>query len=420
MLVMHPLRDRRFRALVIGQAVNGIGSWCALVAIWGYAAQRFNAEPWQVAVLGLTWTIPGALLGPLAGVPTDRLDPRRVLIAADSAAALCAVAMAFSDTYWMLVIWSSAQGFAKSFAQPAFGALAPRIVEDDQLARANALLATAMQVSIAFGPLLGATAIQTMGAKGAFLADAITYAIGIMVVIPLVISPRPPRTQARQSAWIESREGWRIVRERPEVMRLFVGAIGIYMLWGSGVTMEPLYVKDVLHRSPATFAHLQTAFGIAMVLFGFVVAHFGERSTRVHIVALGAIGSGLSAALYLGTAQLSFAFIGITLWGVCTPWFTTPMRTLLQRATPIETHGRVFAVDETLRSWSMALATGTAALAFGGLGHRNAGLLYGAVPVAGGLVVLSTVRRLRTVVDVSSAKTITAVAALPAATPIGE
>ncbi len=388
---MHPLRNRSFRALAIGQAVNGIGSWCALIAIWGYATERFHATPWQISVLGLTWTIPGALLGPMAGVPTDRWDPRRVLIVADSLAAGCAIGMAFTNTYWGLVVWSSAQGFAKSFAMPAFGALTPRVVSDEQLPVANAILNSAMQASIAFGPVLGAAAIELSGAKGAFLVDAFTYCIGVAVVIPLVLSPIAKSQVA--SPWSDALEGIRVVRARPEVMRLFAGAVGVYALWGAGVTIEPLYVRDILERSPATFAYLQTAFGVMMVLVGFVVARVGERSTRIDVVAAGAIASGLCAALYLATPLIGVAFLAIALWGVSTPWFTTPMRTLLQRATPAEAHGRVFALDETLRSWAMAVATGSAGFAYSEFGYRGAGVLYASLPVLGGLVILSGARR---------------------------
>jgi predicted MFS family arabinose efflux permease len=385
---VHPLRDRRFRALVVGQAVNGIGSWCALVAIWGYAAERFDAEPWQVAVLGLTWTVPGAILGPLAGVPTDRLDPRRVLIGADLAAAVIALAMAASTTYWSLVVFSALQGFAKSFAQPAFGALAPRIVADDQLARANALLSTSMQVSIAVGPLLGAAAISASGARGAFLIDALTYLIGVAVTVPLQL--RPIDRIESGSAWSQAREGLRVVRARPEVVRLFAVGTGVYVLWGSGVTLEPLYVKDVLHRSPATFALLQTIFGIAMVVFGLVVGRMGEATANVRVLAAGSIASGAAVMVYLATRHLGVAFAGIALWGVATPFFVTPMRTLLQRATPPETHGRVFAVDETLRNIGMAAATGTAGLAFGAFGARASGILYGSIALVGGVVALAS------------------------------
>ncbi len=360
--------------------MSGIGSWCALVAIWGYAAERFDADPWQVAILGLTWTVPGALLGPFAGIPTDRFDPRRVLIVSDVFAAVFAVAMAFSGSYWTLVIWSSMQGFAKSFAHPAFGALAPRIVDDAQLPRANALLSTAMQVSIAFGPLLGATAIEASGARAAFLIDALTYVVGIAVVAPLKL--RPIERQTNGTAWQDALVGLRVVRARPGVMRLFGVAIGVYVLWGSGVTLEPLYVRDVLERSPATFALLQTVFGVAMVAMGLVVARFGDRSTSATVVAVAAGASGACLIAYMWTASIVVAFAGIAVWGAVTPWFTTPMRTLIQRATPADTHGRVFALDEALRSWAMAIATGTAGIAFGAFGNRGSALIYGLLPIA--------------------------------------
>ncbi len=394
---MSPFRDKRFRALVIGQAVNGIGSWCALVAIWGYAAERFDAEPWQVALLGLTWTLPGALLGPFAGIPTDRLDPRRVLIAADIGAAVFALAMAASNTYWALVLAGTFQSFAKSFAQPAFSALAPRIVADEQLVRANALLSTSMQLSIAVGPLLGAVAIETMGASEAFIIDALTYMIGVAVVVPLKLSVI--HRGDRGSVIEEAIEGIRVLRARPAVMRLFGVATGCYLLWGSGITLEPLYVREVLHRTPATFALLQTAFGIMMVLCGLLVGRIGDRVSNVWVLGVGSIVSGLGAALYLATPWVGVAFIGIGIWGAATPFFATPFRTMLQRSTPVHTHGRVFAVDETLRNWAMAIATGSAGLAFTAFGARSSGLLYGALPIIGGLVAFGAGSRLRRVVE---------------------
>jgi MFS family permease len=387
---MSPLRDRRFRALVVGQAVNGIGSWCALIAMWGYATERFDAEPWQVAVLGLTWTLPAFLIGPLAGLPTDRLDPRRVLIVADLAAAAVAVGMAMSSTYWTFVAVASLQSFAKAFAQPAFGALTPRIVEDHQLPRANALLGTAQQLSIAIGPLLGAVAIEAFGARGAFLVDAATYLVGVAVTVPLRLSPIA--RSARQGVFAEVAEGFRVVHARPAVRRLFVVGAGVYVTWGAGITLEPLYVRDVLERSPRTFAYLQTTFGIMLVLFGLVVGRVGDRASNLRALSYGAMAGGACLALYTATSTQAVAFIGIALWGAATPWFATPMRTLLQRATPPETHGRVFAVDELLRNACMAVATGTAGVMFGVIGAAGSGLLYGGIAVVGGVVALGGIR----------------------------
>jgi hypothetical protein len=43
------LHDRRFAALLVAEAANSIGSWASAVALWGFAAYRFDAGPTQTA-----------------------------------------------------------------------------------------------------------------------------------------------------------------------------------------------------------------------------------------------------------------------------------------------------------------------------------------------------------------------------------
>src|SRR6476469_2020979 len=92
---MHLLRTRSFALLFAGQALNGIGSWAALVAMWGFAAYRFDSGPAQIAMIGLAWSVPAAIIGPVAGVPIDRFGAKRVLVLAYMAGAATAVAMSF-------------------------------------------------------------------------------------------------------------------------------------------------------------------------------------------------------------------------------------------------------------------------------------------------------------------------------------
>ncbi len=69
------LRVPGFLPLLAGQAVNAIGNWVALIAIWGFAAFRFDAGAGDLALLFVVLAVPGAFLGPLLGVPIDRLGP---------------------------------------------------------------------------------------------------------------------------------------------------------------------------------------------------------------------------------------------------------------------------------------------------------------------------------------------------------
>jgi MFS family permease len=389
---MSPLRDRRFVLLLAGQAINGIGSWCALVALWGYAAYRFDASAAQIALLSLSWSLPGAIFGPLGGVPVDRFGPRRALIAADGMAAIVSVALAFSNSYWQLIALGAFIGLSRSVSDPAFTALAPRLVDDSQLLRANALMGAAMMSSIAFGPLLAAGAIAAWGPRGAFVIDAITYGVGIAVVVPLRIGAikragddRPASTSA------ELREGLRIVRDRPAVRQILGLSCTVYMVWGAYAVIEPLYVRDVLHRPPSTFALLQAAFGALLLTNALLLSRLGERVAHMRTLRAAALASAAAAPIYVGTSWLPAAFIGICVWGAATAWLIAPRDTLLQRATPVEAHGRVLAIDSTLRSAAHVVALPLAALLVEAFGVRAAAFTFAVGPVIG---VLAT-RRMR-------------------------
>jgi MFS family permease len=382
---MSLLRDRRFALLVSGQAINAIGSWCALVALWGYASYRFDAGPAQIALLSLSWSLPAAVFGPLGGLPVDRFGPRKVIIAADAGAAAVAVALSFAGSYWMLVALGAGMGCARLFSEPAFAALAPRLAPDDQLLPANALIGAANQSAIAFGPLLAAGAIAGWGMRSAFLVDAVTYVVGIVTILPLklrAIDARQPRAGFRE----ELRSGFDVVRDRPALARLLAIGASVYLVWGAYGVIEPIYFRDVLHEPPSTFAWMQAVFGFMLLGTALLLPRLGARVATLRTVRAAAIVTALVAPIYVGTQYLWVAAIGIGVWGAATALFVAPHRTLVHREAPIAAHGRVLALDSALRSWAHVIGLPLAALSVTVLGVRGAALSVGAIALAGALV----------------------------------
>jgi MFS family permease len=398
---MSLLRDRRFALLAFGQAVNAIGTWCALVALWGFASFRFDAGPTDLALLGLAWALPAVLLGPVAGLPIDRFGPKRVIVVADTLAAGVALLFLLADSFTALILLGAVEGLTKAFSEPAFQALPPRIVPDEKLAAAHGVLSTATMSAIAFGPLLAAASIAAFGVEGAFVVNAATYLVGVLVLLPFRIGPAvvPQGTESR-GAVAEIREGLHVVRARPELRWLFVLAASVYLIWGAFVVVEPIYVREVLHGSPTLFAMLQSTFGVGLVLTGIVVARLGDRLVRWSVVCAAAVGSAVGAALYVGTAVVAIAFVGLFLWGVVTALLISPMRTLMQRAAPVETHGRVFALDGMVHSTGDLVSLPVVGLAAGVIGVQAAGVAMAVVPLTGGVMVWRTMRRRATAVVV--------------------
>jgi MFS family permease len=378
------LRDRQFALLFVGEAINGIGSWAALIALWGYAAYKFDSGPTQIAWLGLAWAAPAAVLGPLAGVLIDRAGPRRVLVGTYAAESVIALAMAFSTTYGQLLVLSVVYGVTVAAARPAGAALPPRLVEDDDLLAANALLGAAQESSIVFGPLLAAGIIALWGVRAAFLADAITYWVGIAVLLPLRLRHVPPAPRVKVRA--EIGDGLRTARQQPVVRFVLLLSIGVHVSWSTFLVVEPIYVRETLHRSATTLGLLQTAFGIGMVGTGLLLPRLGDRVATPRALAASVMLSGVAAATYVGTGSVVVAFVGVFLWGVDVAFFSAPSRTLLQRATPMATHGRVLALSATIESWASMAVVPVAGLVAASIGIRGVAFIAAGIASAVGIV----------------------------------
>ncbi|MCB1249587.1 MAG: MFS transporter [Acidimicrobiales bacterium] len=414
---MHVLRVRGFAPLLASEAINAIGNWIAVIAIWGFAAFAFDADAGDLALLFVVLSLPGAVLGPALGVVIDRIGPRRALIIANLGGVAAALALTQADSYAMVIVLALPLGLIEAMAAASLDALPPRLVDDEDLVTANALLGGAQDLAIVIGPILAAVVNVRWGLAGAFAADAVTFAVGFVVAwrlrLPAEADGRVAAAPAEgdiadaeagatagatsdepTSAWRELREGFSIAR-RTDGVRWTLGVATVtYALWATFGVLEPLYVSEVLGADDTTFALLQTVFGVGLVLTGLALATFGDRIARPRYVALATIASGATAALYLGTESLVVAYVGVFLWGMDVAFFYVPAKTLLQRFTPARAHGRVLSLNQAIEPAAAIPITPLAALAVGLVGIQVVGVAAGVLAAVAGLVALRLARRL--------------------------
>lgn len=391
--VVRVLRVPGFGPLLAGEAVNAIGNWVALIAVWGFAAFRFDAGAGDLALLFVVLALPGALLGPVLGVAIDRLGPRRTLILANAAGFVNALALTQAESYGSVIVLALPLGLVEALAGASLDALPPRLVPDEDLVTANALLGGAQDLAIIVGPAVAAVVNARWGLEGAFAADAATFLVGLAVALRLAVVEAPPDA-VPVSTWRSLREGLGLTR-RTAGLRWTLGVAGVtYLLWALFGVLEPLYVRDVLDESDTVFALLQTVFGVGLVGAGLALAAVGERIARPRYVAIATVVSGATAALYLGTRSLAVAFVGVLLWGVDVAFFYVPAKTLLQRYSPSTAHGRILSLNQSLEPLASLLMAPVAAVLVGVVGVRHLGVVGGAVAALAGLVALRLARNL--------------------------
>ncbi len=168
------LRIRDFRLLWVGGLVSAFGSWLLILAV---PAHVFLVTG-SLRDTGLTLAaqyLPVLLLGPVAGVFTDRWDRRRLMIATSlfRAAAVALMLLGTSPgRYWVLYAALIAESSGGVLYVPAVQARTPAIVGTGTLLSSanslNAVTGGAMQL---IGGPLGGILLTISGIKWLICAD---------------------------------------------------------------------------------------------------------------------------------------------------------------------------------------------------------------------------------------------------------
>jgi predicted MFS family arabinose efflux permease len=388
----------RVAVFLAAEALSAVGSLATMVAIWGYAVYRFDAGPGELSLYGLAFAVPGVLLGPVAGSVVDRLGPKGTIAASRVLGIVASLLLLTVDTFLSMVLLTVLHGVAMTFAVPAVQSMPPRLVDERHVARTNALVSLTDDLSLVIGPAVAGASIAAFGFRGAFVFDALTYALGLLVLpmvrLRAVAGPAAAPGAARVR---DVFAGWALVARVPVLRWTVACTAAVFSLYGLALLAEPLYVRDVLERSATTFAALQTSFGICLVAGGLIAARMGDRLASFRWVAVGVIGSGAAAVVYLGTRSVVIAFAGVALWGMATAAISGPSRTVLQRSTPEHAHGRVMAVDLVAGNAAMLIGIVIGGPVIAAVGVPGAAFLFGSLAAGLGVAALVADRRSATV-----------------------
>jgi hypothetical protein len=158
--LLAPLRHRDFRLLWSGACVSLLGDGAFLVAL-AWQVYALSDAATAMSLVGIAMTVPTILFLLVGGVASDRLDRRRIMLAADVARAVAVGVLAVLSLtgvleLWHVVVLVVVYGTGAAFFAPAFDAIVPELVPTEQLAQANALEQIVRPVALRLaGPAVG-------------------------------------------------------------------------------------------------------------------------------------------------------------------------------------------------------------------------------------------------------------------------
>ena len=344
------LRIRDFALLWAGMSVSLIGDGVYFVAL-AWQVYDLSGSPTALSLVGVAWTLPLALFVLLGGVVTDRVERRRVMIAADLVRALAVAVIGVLSLsgvieLWHLVVMAALFGTGEAFFGPAFTSIVPQIVPRQLLLQANALDQFVRPLGfMLLGPALGGWIVATFGPGEAFVFDAGTFLVSALALA--FVSPRPLAVREEATSLLRDvREGFGFVRARPWLWATLVAA-AIFLLayWGPIDVLVPYRVRNELGGDAGDYGLILAFGGLGSIAAAALVGRRGLPRRHITVMYLSwAIGSLALVGLGVGTAVwqlMGFMFVegafftaGIVIWG-----------TLLQTHVPGELLGRVTSLD---------------------------------------------------------------------------
>jgi MFS family permease len=351
--------NRNFRLLFIGQTISQLGDWFNTVAVFALLLDLTGSAT-AVAWMMIVQFLPVALVGPVAGVVVDRVDRRRLMIAADLIRGTLILGLLLVrelEHVWIAYVVMSLTVSASAFFEPARTATIPNLTSESELMPANALASAAWSAMLAIGASIGGIVTAIAGRNVAFVINAASFFVSAYFISQTRYDSTPPSTP-RVSGFLaltgipDLVEGFRYMRARTHVAALMfvkagwglaggvlllltifgqrvfpVGgstAAGIGVLYGArgiGAAIGPIALRWILGQQPKA---LRLAIGPAYFMVGVFYLMLAWAPT-----------------LPLAAAAVLFAhFGGSILWVFST--------VLLQLEVPDRFRGRIFAVELAL------------------------------------------------------------------------
>ena len=359
-------RNGDFRKVYLSSAVSLGGDWFLVVALFGLVVDLSDsalAVAFLLAAQDLTYFV----VSPFTGVLADRIDRKRLMVIADVArAVLCLgfLAVQSASVLWVVYPLLAVMACFSAVFEPASAAALPNLVEDDDLATANALSGSLWGTMLVVGAALGGVVTAILGRDTAIVIDAVSFAGSALLLVRIRRSFQEDRGAEKPIPLAEAaRETIHYARRDHRVLALLAVKFG-WGLAGGVLVLVPLLAKG-FDAGDMGIGLLLAARGLGALVGPFVGrASLGENDRRLFLtigVALAVFGAGYALLGIVPGLLLALPAVALAHTGGGAQWMLSSYG--LQKIVPDHIRGRIFAFDGML----VTLTFGTSSLVTGWL-----------------------------------------------------
>lgn len=355
-----PLRQPVFAVLWAATILGNVGSFMRDVAS-AWLVTDLSGSPSAVAMVQVAGTLPIFLLAIPAGVLSDIVDRRTLLIFVQALLALVSAALmmlAFANrlSVEILVSLTFVGGVGAALMGPTWQSIVPELVPRSDLRNAVALNSLGFNIARSIGPALGGALLGGFGAAATYGADVLSY---VFVIAALVWWRRPAGADdaLREQFGGAFRAGLRYARASRELHRVLLRATLFFICASAIWALLPLVARHLLGGSAGLYGLLLGAIGTGAIIGAILLPRIRLRTDADGIM-LGAalVTSAITAALAATPPQWLAILLLLVLGGAWIAALTT-LNGTVQAILPNWVRGRGLAIYLTIFNGALAVGS---------------------------------------------------------------
>src|SRR5215467_8395570 len=387
-----PLASRAFLWMWLAMIVNSLGTWIQNTA-GAWIMTELAPSPIMVSLVQTAAQLPVFLLALPAGALADVMDRKRNLVLTNTfmlaVAGTLAIAAALGHVdATVLLVMTALLAVGAALSGPAWGASVQLTVPRQDLPQALVLNSVGFNITRVFGPALAGLILATAGATIAFALNAASFAFVVVVVAGVLTFPRTqtsivPREPFRSAMRI----GFAYSLAEPVVRSALVRSAAFYGCGSAIWALLPLYVRQVLGLSSASFGVMMGIIGAGAVLGAVAMPRLRKLFPRNNLIMLSGVLCGLALIPLAIIPSAATAHAALLVFGVAWIVGATNLQATVQLAAAPWVRARVLALYQAVFNGGMGLG----AIGWGWLGdHLGLTGTILAAGVASGVIALLT------------------------------
>ncbi len=344
-----------FRSLWSANMLSTLGEAFSSVAL-PLLAYQITGSAQLASQVFVARLIPTIVLAPASGVLVDRMDRRKLMIAADVIRALLVILIPFAAFAWQIALVAFCVSIADAVARPASLASVPLSVPPAQLV--NALSANQVGGSVIriIGPAVGAALIGLAGPKPAFFVQAACFLFGALALLPLHL-PRRPGDEVASTVGQQMWEGLRTVLGNPVVR----GTALVEALWQINTAVLAVTLVALLdttlgfgNRAGEVYGALMATLSLGAAAGAIAAGRVEARIGRPVLLAVGYFSPLLFIPFAMTPPTWVLFVLGFLLF-FGDAWAVIAMQAYIAESVPDRLRGRVYS------AWAAVVTAGATA-----------------------------------------------------------